>query len=342
MKIGIATFHNEDNFGAVLQAFGLQKALEALGHNALLIDFPSKKEDASLPSSPLMKRILQNQAIRKENFKAFRIANLKTEAISIDKLDSYDIFITGSDQVWNPAITGGKREYLLSFAEDRKRFSYAASFGSSKIGEAYRELFSSEIKKFNRVSVREKSGIELVKELSGREAESHLDPSLLLTRDEYEKVMAPQMESKPYLLLITVQNDIKLLSLAKAEAEKRGLELKTITASFFPQLGFDSWSGVKVEDYLRLIMDAELVLTSSFHGLAFSLIFEKEFMINPLINSLKTRSSRLSELMDALEIGERTLGEPLSPLDWDRIKAKLDKLRGDAYSYLKEITEVSL
>lgn len=337
MKIGIVTFHDADNFGAQLQSYGLQAALESLGAESCFLDFPEKKAPAEVPASPLMQRILQHRAKRQKLFADFRDAYLNRAAFDESQVHAFDFFIAGSDQVWNPSITGGEGKYLLSFAPASKRCSYAASFGTNVLPESCRDYFSRELGQFQQISVREKSGAALVSGLTGTTPRVDLDPSMLVKASQWEKMMAPSKTDMPYLLLITVQNDTNLLKLATQMAKERNLELKVISAAFFPPVGFQPWSDVSVCDWLRLIHDADLVISSSFHGLVFSILFHREFYVNPLVSDLADRNSRVTELLEMLDISDRTAGITTEALDWVKIDERITQLRAESMVYLKSL-----
>lgn len=339
MKIGIVTFHDADNFGAMLQSYGLQSALQKLGVQSCFLDFPITKAPTETPSSPLMQRILHHREHRQMLFSRFRDTYLNCASFNENQTECYDLFIAGSDQVWNPEITGGAGKYLLSFAPAHKRCAYAASFGTPELPENCKAYFAKELQQFRHISVREKSGIDLVHKLTGMQARVDIDPSMLVEASHWEQMMAQPKTEKPYLLLITVQNDMNLLRLATQIAQDRGLELKVISASFFPPLGFQPWSDVSVTDWLRMVHDAQAVISSSFHGLVFSILFHKEFYSNPLVSGLADRNSRVTELMETLGIPERPAGVAAEPVDWEQVESRLATLRSEAWAYLKTLVE---
>ena len=339
MKIGIVTFHDAHNFGAMLQSYGLQHTLQELGAQSCFLDFPVTKAPAETPSSPLMQRILQHREHRQALFSQFRKTYLNCAPFDGSQTKNYDLFVAGSDQVWNPEITAGAGKYLLTFAPANKRCAYAASFGTPELPENCKAYFAKELKQFRHISVREKSGIDLVQKLTGMPACVNIDPSMLVEASRWEQMMAKPKTDTPYLLLITVQNDMNLLRLATQIAQDRGLELKVISASFFPPLGFQPWSDVSVTDWLRMVHDAQAVISSSFHGLVFSILFHKEFYSNPLVSGLADRNSRVTELMETLGIPERPAGVAAEPVDWAQVDSRLAALRTDAKTYLKTLVE---
>lgn len=308
MKAGIVTFHKADNYGAVLQAYALQKTLEKLGVCSEFLEFSEAKKDADSPNNaaskgPLAFAAKLREAGKKRNelFNAFRDKYLKcSSALPTDSNDeqykSYDIFITGSDQVWSLRLPESDERYFLPFAPPEKRVSYAASFGTSEIPDELKEWYAERLKGFKSVSVREESGKELVKELTGRECEVCLDPVLLLNREDWKSLIAPTGDP-PYIFLYMVGYDADLAARAKREAEERGLALRTVTAGFIPQFGISSWSDTGVEQWLSLIYNSSGVFTNSFHCTAFAFVFGRPVETAMLKEGLESRNGRLEEII---------------------------------------------
>lgn len=325
MKIGILTLHEADSYGAVLQAYALQRTLKKLGadNEFLSFAFPDGQAaqaeiDTSDLSSPLIRRIRLMGEQRSAFFTSFRREHLVCAPVcpqaEAEKLNSiYDCFITGSDQVWNMRIPGVDGRYFLPFAAPEKRYSYAASFGSDELPERVRGWCGGQLSGFRGLSVREESGRRLVRELTGRDAAVCLDPTLLLDPGEWD-VLAGTAEEPAYVLLFLLQNNTQLVQTAREYAYRNGLDLRVVTSSFFPQFGFEPWSGVGVEQWLSLIRDAECVFTNSFHGAVFSALFARPLRVERLTGQLADRNGRMEELLRklGLETAFDTLCPPLS------------------------------
>lgn len=331
MKTAITTFFDHSNYGAVLQAYALQRKIESYGDEACHISFGGSSESApsagSLPKSPLLGKILACTARRNDNFKAFRDKYINVKSYSDSLVEDTDVFITGSDQVFNVMLPGWTDRFLLSFAGDKRRTAYAASFGDKIKNE---ELFVERLSHFDSISMREESAVRTIEGLIGRTPARVVDPVFLLDRDEWSAIADSSAVSaeKPYLLFVMVQNNIMHFKLVSEYAKSKGLELKMITMSYFPPCGFDPWSGVRVEDYLKLIRDASIVVTSSFHALAFSIIFGKEFKTLALVDELADRNCRIKELLDMLGLK----GEDDARNGWER----LDEERTKSEKWLKD------
>ncbi len=348
MKIGILTLHKADSYGAVLQAYALQRVLKGLGADSEFLSFsdapagavPGWAENAA--PAPLIRRLRQAGEQRAALFEDFRGRRLvcapECAPERAEELDSvYDRFVVGSDQVWNLTIPGVDGRYFLPFVSSDKRFSYAASFGTADLPERVRGWCGAQLKAFRGLSVREESGRRLVRELTGRDAAVCLDPTLLLDREDWEKLARP-LEGPPYALLFLLQNNSELADAAREAAGRKGLVLRTVTGSFLPRFGFDAWSGTGVEQWLSLIRHAECVFTNSFHGAVFSLLFGRPLRTARLTGRLADRNGRMEELLEktGTDAAFRGLCAPLSP---GLFAERLGAAREISMNYLKGITE---
>lgn len=317
MKAAITTFFDHTNYGAVLQAYALQRKIELLGDEACHISFGEAgiaPEGGKGEESPLLKKLRAHTEKRNLNYKSFRDRYLHVSPFSEDLVTATDVFITGSDQVFNTSLPGWTDRFLLSFAGGKRKTAYAASFGDKIRDE---ELFAEALKSFDSISMREESAVRTVNELVGRETSRVVDPVFLLEREDWSAIADTSefRSDKPYLLFVMVQNNMMLYKQVSDYAKAKGLDLKMITMSFFPPCGFDPWSGVPVEDYLKMVRDADVVVTSSFHALAFSIIFGKEFKALSLVGELADRNCRITELLEMLGLKSEDNGKN----GWDRL-----------------------
>ncbi len=346
MKAGILTFHEADNYGAVLQAYALQQTLKKLGADSEFVAIGAPVGQAAPavtingPAALFAKRVQAEGTKRSALFQRFRDEYMRCsphyEKDEGEKCNAaYDFFVAGSDQIWNFRIPGADERYFLPFAGAEKRFSYAASFGAEEFPEQAKPWCSRQLEKFVRISVREESGKRIVRELTGRDAEVCLDPTLLLDRSDWE-TMLPPPAAEPYLLLFMLKYDERLAACAKRTAEERGLALKTVTAAFMPQFGFPSWSGVGVTDWLGLMAGAEGVFTNSFHGTVFSLLFGRPLSVARLGGELSKRNGRIEELLERAGLSE-ALGEELCALEPGMFEQRIREVREASINYLKEV-----
>ena len=340
MKIGILTFHEASNYGALLQSYALQQALIKLGAEPQFVNIQRKTQSQAPVASPFAKRIQDMKEKRDALFAQFQDKYLKQSQLfgMQDDIDgAFDAFIAGSDQVWNLSIPEVDARYFLPFAKPEKRFSYAASFGSSSVPESSREWISKQLSLFNEITVREENGKALVKDLTGKDAKVCVDPTFLLDRDEWQAIADADKEdsAQPYLLLFLLQYDPAFVQMAQQAAKEKNLALKVVTAGFMPQLGFDAWISTSVNRWVSLISNAEHVYSDSFHAMAFSLMFGRKLNRKPLGGDLAKRNGRTEELLALM--GLETDPSKTIQADPDLVKEKLSQRRASSFDYLKGI-----
>lgn len=350
MKTAIITFQDAINYGAVLQAYALKTTLNKYSEcdviNYYNDFFHRKSENKSIKS---MIVCLLNKKNKKEKEKKFN-RFLDNYIISSSNIyddnnlkslnDQYDLFVTGSDQVWNFKCSGNKKSYFLDFVDSRaKKASYAASFGSNQIEnkEIVRKLLSD----FLYISVRENSGREILNDIYGKEYPVVLDPTLLITKEEWKKQF-DLSESEKYVLVYEVLNGQEILSLAKQYAEEHNFHLKYITSSNKPQVGVECIKNAGPEEWLDLISNSAFIFTNSFHGLAFSLIFNKQFAIELLPPPANT-NARLIELLEKVGLENRIIKNSIIPeklIDFSTVNTELKILRDQSIGYIKTMVGV--
>ncbi len=346
MKAGILTHFRADNFGAVLQAYALQTKLSELGLESEFIDlgFPEKEKPDLRGLPPAAAVLLKKAALEEEKrsllFKRFRDENLKISRLygpgDMELCEKeHCLFISGSDQVWNMYVLGADPNFFLPFAPPEKRFSYAASFGGEDLPPEMKDRCAELLSEFAALSVREEAGRKTVKELTGRDPEVSLDPTLLLSPKDWEKLTENKQEG-PYHLLYLMQEDTELINRAKEAAEKDGVPLKAVTSVFMPRFGFSAFSGVGVNDWVGLFHGASAVFTNSFHGTAFALMYGKPLLACGTKGGLSKRGGRLEELLKSVGLPE-AYGEKLSSLPEGAFEERIKERREASVNYLKEI-----
>ena len=240
--------------------------------------------------------------------------------------------MAGSDQIWNFQNPDFDARYFLPFARPEQRYSYAASFGAEALPERAAAWAADQLKQFCAISVREESGCRLVKDLTGRDAVVCLDPTLLPDRAHWQELAAPA-PAEDYVLAFLLNYDEALVEAAKAEAQALGLPLRVVTASFMPQLGVEAWNGTGVTEWLGAIRGARCVFTNSFHGMVFSMIFERRFRVRRLGGELSSRNGRIEELLAFLNLSG-ALDHPVLP-EYEQVWAKMEERRAGSLNYLK-------
>ena len=344
MRAGIVTFHKADNYGAVLQAYALQKTLATLGVDSDFLEFqePDRKAapfDGAVRKGPpaFVARLCEAGKARTALFDAFRTRYMRCSpplpAEQAGELnDWFDVFLAGSDQVWNLRLLEADERYFLPFAAPDKRISYAASFGMDEIPDQLKGWYAEQLAGFRAISVREERGRELVRELTGRDCAVCLDPVLLLDRADWQTLTTPCGET-PYLFLYMVGYDSELAARARQEAEERGLELRTAMASFIPQYGLGAWSGVGVEQWLSMICGCSGVFTNSFHCTAFAMLFGRPVTTVMLKDSLAHRNGRLEELLRLG--GAEHQGKP-AVISAEDFALRIQERRQESLDYLRK------
>ena len=250
-NVGILTFHRALNYGAVFQAYALQKTLGSMGAEAEIIDyraefnekrFQRKKLRDILHVRELYSVIFRNayMTYSRKTFEGFcRKMQMSEVCTTQDALrevcSKYDRIVSGSDQVWNIACTSGDDSYFLPFLNDsQKKTSYAASIGYQKLPEQFIEQYKTWISGFSEISVREKSAVDIVRQLTGREAEYVVDPTLLLNKEEWMGLSDDTLVPKePYVIMYLMSEDKELIRFAKKLAKEKQCKLLYIHDRLF-------------------------------------------------------------------------------------------------------------
>ncbi len=345
-KIGIITFHDSRNYGAVLQAYALQKKVSRYFPETEIIDYqnPTIQKDLKLWNytggvKGGVKALLAFvfRAKKKIAFDSFLKKYIPlSPALSkktIKKYSSkYDIVITGSDQVWNTDLTKNDMQYFLTFCSDKQdRIAYAASFGDRKI-----EL-SGAVKKalseFSLITLREENMLKEVKSTANCPVEITCDPTFLLERPEWVKLCSKRILKSGYVFLFMIDDSAELRKYAKNFAEKNGLKL----VSNKNDLKFFFHSSPK--DFLSWIFHADYMITNSFHGTVFSILFHKQF-VSHLKNNKGIPKTRIIRLLDQFKLSHRNTDNTGFDMrqeeNWEYADKKIDQMRKASWKYMTE------
>ena len=355
MKIGILTYHSTRNCGAVLQAYALTKFLDKIGIDSEIIDYKCKKIEEAYKIKKLwelrnVKELVKwllsvkTQKQATERFFDFSKQYLKLSNIVynndniLKSNDVYDAFITGSDQVWNFNLNGIDENYILKFADkDKKKISYAASMGYKNIPEEFRNIYFENLKDFDGISLREIEALKNITDM-GYKADLVLDPTLLLSKEEY--CFAKTNNKDKYIFVYTVAATPNIYLKAKELSKKTGLKIKWAHMSYKTFKGVKNYKNPSPEQFLELIENAEYVLTSSFHGMALSIVLNKQFFYDLDIKK-ENNNSRLTTLSSLLELEDREITKDKDLLlsediDYNKVNIALDKKRAESLEFLKE------
>ncbi len=298
-NVHLITFHTPKNYGAVLQGFSLMKFIESMDVNVDVIDFNSEhlrklypliRKPVGIRSSIATLSALPFYFQKKRKYKTFEKfveSNFKLtkryesiEDLCSEKWEN-EIFVTGSDQVFNPRrIEEERRAFYLDFIPEKaKALSYAASFGIKVVPDDKTAEIKGYLKKFDALSVRENSGIKIINDLTGKAAIKVIDPVFLNDEEFWQKYKKDTIANKDkYLLYYSLRKNKAADKFVKKIAKMKNLKIVVLTdraISFKADYAFRDKSP---EEFLSLIANAEFVVTDSFHGVAFSVIFKKQFV----------------------------------------------------------------
>ncbi|MDO5150994.1 MAG: polysaccharide pyruvyl transferase family protein [Oscillospiraceae bacterium] len=348
MKVGILTFQNTGNFGAVLQAYSLCTYLMNKNIDVSIINYHNKKieereftwDDVKFTYFFNPKKIVKIFYIDKlmkqkyQNFQIFLRQGIKyddkdyCEDNADEMFEDYDAIIVGSDQVWNTTITGHDKTYFLD-SDDVIKISYAASIGDVKDIDSH-ELLEC-INRFDLVSVREYQAKEFIEKRISKDVSLVSDPTLLLGRDYWKRFVGKESKSN-YLLLYFY--DVQLEKDALNYAEKNGLDVLVISYGL-PKKRYKTVSPTKVEEILSLIANASVVFTSSFHAVVFSCYFHTPFYAQNSRNP-----ARIANLLRQLGIENKKLDESISDMaafDWKSVDRNMDVLQEQSAKYVERV-----
>ncbi|MDQ1298056.1 MAG: hypothetical protein QG558_595 [Campylobacterota bacterium] len=364
MKIALITIHNANNYGAILQTFALQKILMQYGDVEIInydnkhisIDFDLIRIKPTfhglLGTGKDIFRLFPRHRVLK-NFKQFIAQNMKltkkmsTHEFLFGHAGSFDVYVAGSDQIWNPACISGNCSidpvYFLDFApKEAKKLSYASSMGSYRYSEEEKKRIKELLKDFDMVSVREKDGQTMLQEILERPVHHVVDPTLLLSKNEWLEVLGKNRKLKQeekYILLYSVPKTKLIRSAVEYFSKKLGLKVIAIDQGLSTVGKVDK----QIRDagpieYLSLFSNAEFVITDSFHGTCFSVNFQKPFVaIAPGKHSNRIESLlSLIGLQDRIVRREEEFANLNIEIDFEEANNKLDSLRKQALSLLSK------
>lgn len=374
MKACIITFHNVSNFGATLQCVALNKACLQLGLQVDVIDYMPpyvrEKKGAFKGIGPVLRQYhlhgnlkrfvrqsfrrlglnvyyLQNRA-RQNKFDRFLLEHVTCTRCytSYESLKrnppTADLYLSGSDQIWNASLTGGMFDsaFFLRFApEVARKIAYGTSFGETDIAansDALRTLTAG----YRAIATRERSSAQALEAALGRSVETVVDPVLLLEPEAYEAFETPVSTQGPYVLVYNVQNSARAVRIAQEAARVRGLDIIDLSPNPFRHVkGARKHIGIGPAEFLSYIRQASYIVTNSFHGMVFALLFQKEFTAIPSL----TRPGRMMELLKAVDLENRVAKEEdassllTRQIDYARVSAEIEVMRKKSIRFLSRI-----
>lgn len=367
-RIGILTFHDGKNFGASLQCYALKKMLEKIfiddqidvvnfkkdriygNKNKVSINFIARKLYTSLYNNSIKKSNLKFDNFLKENLDIDTEVVIKEENIE-DYIKDFDILFFGSDQIWNmnPKIYDRSHIFFGEFKFSGKKYSYAASFGDNlEYAEKNKDYILDKLKCFEKISVRENDGNEFLNR-NGIESNQVVDPTLLLNEFEWNSLISKEcLINHKYILYYSVNCRKYSWEIAKRLSKLVGLQVINIVPH--PKIimaGFKNYYSAGPLEFLNLVKNAEYIVTNSFHGTIFSIIFKKKFIpVFDEINGEIKIEKRKYSLLEAIDMTSmaNTISSDISKIDFNSIYSKktdelLKKFIENSKEYLIDIKE---
>lgn len=360
MKVGVVTFHSAFNFGATLQTWALQKALRQLGAESCVINYHPKVIDSLYDPYEgksgfdrtkrywYLKLTAPERLVRFQRYSAFLKKNLtlagdyKTYEELEKNPPKLDAYITGSDQVWNSSHIGGyDPAYYLEFApEGSRKISYGASVGKNYVLPAYKEQIKNALKDYAAVSLREVSTTPAIEKLSKVPVKVVADPTFLLRREDYDEIRVDERRKEKYILVYMMEENQEVKKLANRVSKTLGYPIvqRRPVEKFVNEV--ESCYTATPGEFIGLVSNAEYVITNSFHGTVFSLIYEKPFI--SLLHS--DTGSRTVDLLRNLRMEDHIVWDEKEFYDMEKfqirnveeLRARIAKLRKDSRQYLGE------
>lgn len=376
MKIAILTQPLQTNYGGLLQAFALQRVLKGMGHEVLTINLHFRDLSFKIKAISILKRLAMhlftNQSViirawptAKEkhlissNTDHFIRNNIHTtqrihSAIKVESLKKYrfEAYIVGSDQIWRPLYSPNLFNYFLDFVKETdhvKRIAYAASFGVSNWEFSDQQTIRCSLlaKRFNAISVREDSAVNLCKFHLGVEALHVLDPTMLLTKEDYVELVEKDRipKSKGTLMTYVLDKAAWKNELIHQIADESKLKpFSVMPKEAFPKAGkkqIEDCIFPPVTEWIRGFMDAEFVVTDSFHGTVFAILFNKQFIC---MGNKDRGLTRMTSLLDKMELTDRLICEKdqslklhgLKAIDYNKVNQIIDREKIISIGFLEK------
>ena len=359
-NVAIVTIWDEKNYGNRLQNYATQQILISFGCNPISIKNspPPKKRKAVIELLNFPKRILRKILYRdsieerkrlfnkrKMNFKswndkyiAFSSFVIKEEDIFSSSLQSYDYFVVGSDQVWNPYFRRCFSLDFLTFAPKSRRVAYAASFGLPELPESVSQFYKERLEEFNTISVREESGAKIVHHLIGKDVPVLMNPTLMLTEDDWRSIaIFPNIPKQPLLVTYFLGNqDDSICSFISHHP----------ILDSYQRIDLNSYQDkerftIDPSEFLGYLCSADVVITDSFHGVIFSIIFRKPFVVLERQSNGFSMNTRIETLLKMFKLEDRFITKSgvftadLLNIDFSYVESVIESEKAKAIEFLK-------
>ena len=353
MKIYIVTFCNTTNVGAALQEYALQEFLKTCGHEVKVVNYVPKimAEINSVWAAVIRSRtisqffrgiiLLPVCFVRKVKYIQFTKKYITLTAVcknvaDIEKIEQPDVYFVGSDQVWNDEMLNWDLGFFLQFCTTAKKAAYAASAGKDEFSIEFLSKLKKMTKDFSRISVREDVLKNAFERIGVYNVEHVLDPVFLLSKSYYES-MIKKPKINNYILLYEAEINDNCILVARQLAKYYKLKIVQINR-IHNKYRVDKLSPcTSPTDFLGLVKFADYIITNSFHAVAFSLIFEKQFWTV----KLEKRFSRLESLLQLVGLEERILNDGLQKnekiIDYKKVNIRLQKQKEKSIDFINSV-----
>lgn len=351
MKTATVTWIYYENFGTFLQAYALQKSIMELGHENIIIDDSHffKPNILSRIKKTVMDKIKGKSKNAHRYYSDFRkrFLNIGHSAGNSGNLaNSYDVFLCGSDQIWSPYLEFNPY-YYLGFTE-KKKVAYAPSTGTSACTELYKSNVKPLIEKFDHIAVREEDGAKMLATFIDKDVKVVLDPTLLLTQEQWNCVESKVQAKESYILCYFLTPNKWYLDYVKEYAKRHNKKVKIFnTNPLYPKLGFEVVNAGPGE-FISYIKNAEKIFTDSFHSSIFSILYHKDFITFKRFKDggEKDQNARIANLFNKLGVKEHFIGEEqldtietITLPNYIAVEERLGKLRAESKEYLRNAIE---
>ena len=360
MKVSLMTMHCVPNYGSVLQTYATVKVLEKLGHSVEVINYvplrlklinvifneAKKKNKLLFPLYFGYSALVNLPKRRMYDFFLNKYLNLSSDIYHnskdvAEKLPDSDLFITGSDQVWNTYYDGFiDPAFFLDFVPiNKKKISFASSFGRGNIESSEESILKPYLMSYDALSVREASGVEIIKNMGRSDVEHVLDPTFLLDKVSWSKMYTKKKFQDKYILMYTVNKDEdRLIKLVKEIAKAKGLKIYYLHNGLKGIKDCDRiFRNQSPNDFLNLFAQADYIMATSFHGTAFALNFNKPF-VSVLPEKFQARVKSILALVGLEErmiTNDFSLNRALIPIDFEPVNNILVRERSKSIDFLK-------
>lgn len=358
MKIGIFTFHCAHNYGAMLQAYALQTYLISQGNDAYIVDYRPKyffkfyrphswAHWLSKKPSKTLKKLISEPFLFRERtkrwnaFNEFHLNKYKLYDYNKIKESKFDLLIFGSDQIWNKQLTNNSfDDNYWATGFNCPCISYAASMGNKPSEEDFSTI-ARLLKNFKHISVRESDLVSQLSVLINKPISLTCDPVFLLSKEEWANICTPLQNKKPYVLCYNLQKSQECRNVAEMISNEKGYEIKEIIGYISYDASPDALLSIGPAEFISYFLNASFIVTSSFHGTAFSLIFEKNFYTV----GVKSAKGRITSLLTMLGLQNRMhspkSSRDITSVDYLDANKRLEAYINMSMEYLNSVTTTS-